>query len=480
MSYKVSSQNLLAPIRVEKEHTYSKDQSAQSSNNADPLYFGGYDEFFVDTLPNDLKCPVCFLVLRHPIQIEECGHRFCESCFNRLERQQGILFCPLDRKVIDLDKIFLDKAANRAILSSPVKCRYFERECDWVGDLRSIDNHITSCAYVEVACPNECKSFILRKDLSCHLQLDCEYRIVECQYCWKKCFFNSFQNHLNKCPEQPIECVNKCGKKDILRVMMNNHVENDCPLSLQPCQFLKVGCVFKGTKDEQKNHAISSTELHLSLAVDKVNLLEITVSQHEEKINNLKNLFDSIISSGEFVERSVKSTEKRVSELEKDIFNIENKCLSTLVPSNNAFIWSIDNIASRISKDHKSSKEQDICSSPFYSAPFGYKLFLQIYLNGYGEYRGKSISLFLHIMKGEYDNLLDWPFTKTIKMSLLDQSESREHKTFIIDPHSNNPEYFTKPVSQSKRVGCIIPHRILSNHGLTMDNTIMIKCEIQP
>ena len=48
--------------------------------------YGGFDEAFVNALPNDFKCPVCYLALRQPVQTEECGHRFCESCLYKLER----------------------------------------------------------------------------------------------------------------------------------------------------------------------------------------------------------------------------------------------------------------------------------------------------------------------------------------------------------------------------------------------------------
>ena len=49
-------------------------------------HYGGFDEAFLNALPNDFKCPVCHLALRQPVQTEECGHRFCESCFYKLER----------------------------------------------------------------------------------------------------------------------------------------------------------------------------------------------------------------------------------------------------------------------------------------------------------------------------------------------------------------------------------------------------------
>ena len=44
-----------------------------------------FDTYFVSEVPDYLKCVVCHLVLRQPIQIMKCGHRFCEPYFERLK-----------------------------------------------------------------------------------------------------------------------------------------------------------------------------------------------------------------------------------------------------------------------------------------------------------------------------------------------------------------------------------------------------------
>ena len=41
----------------------------------------GYDMNFVGDIPEYLKCAICCLALKKPIQITSCGHRFCASCF---------------------------------------------------------------------------------------------------------------------------------------------------------------------------------------------------------------------------------------------------------------------------------------------------------------------------------------------------------------------------------------------------------------
>lgn len=53
--------------------------------------------------------------------------------------------------------------------------------------------------------------------------------------------------------------------------------------------------------------------------------------------------------------------------------------------------------------------------SAFYTAKYGYKLCLRLYLNGDGTGKRTHLSLFIVIMKGEYDALLPWPFRNKVR-----------------------------------------------------------------
>lgn len=53
--------------------------------------------------------------------------------------------------------------------------------------------------------------------------------------------------------------------------------------------------------------------------------------------------------------------------------------------------------------------------SAFYTAKYGYKVCLRIYLNGDGTGKGTHVSLFFVVMKGDYDALLPWPFRHKVR-----------------------------------------------------------------
>lgn len=48
---------------------------------------GGFEAEFVSPLPQEYECPICQLAFRDPVQIEDCGHRFCQSCLQELKRR---------------------------------------------------------------------------------------------------------------------------------------------------------------------------------------------------------------------------------------------------------------------------------------------------------------------------------------------------------------------------------------------------------
>ena len=55
-----------------------------SNNNQSDIT--GYDVEFVNKEPNDMTCCICLFVLKEPMQAEECGHRFCKMCVEKLQK----------------------------------------------------------------------------------------------------------------------------------------------------------------------------------------------------------------------------------------------------------------------------------------------------------------------------------------------------------------------------------------------------------
>lgn len=135
---------------------------------------GGYDAVFVHNINmNDVRCAICLLTLREPVQANPCGHRFCKSCIERIPGYQNEeLICPSDRRRI---KVFPDVGKEREILNLHVKCSTSESSCDWIGELRDLKSHLQSCVFAVFSCEFAgigCKSEGNRQYLTEHIQND--------------------------------------------------------------------------------------------------------------------------------------------------------------------------------------------------------------------------------------------------------------------------------------------------------------------
>ena len=115
---------------------------------------------------------------------------------------------------------------------------------------------------------------------------------------------------------------------------------------------------------------------------------------------------------------------------------------------NGSYIWRIENYQQR-RQDAINGIPTAVHSPAFYTSLCGYKLCLRINLNGVDSGVGRYIALFVHMMQGDYDSILEWPFTGGITLTILDQSEGtefRQHisKTLIASP---NLSAFQRPTA---------------------------------
>ena len=77
--------------------------------------------------------------------------------------------------------------------------------------------------------------------------------------------------------------------------------------------------------------------------------------------------------------------------------------------------------------------DNDTWYSPhFYTHPNGYKMYLHVDANGNASGRGTHLSVFVCLMRGEFDDQLEWPFQGNITVKLVNQEEDRDHMIRIL------------------------------------------------
>ena len=169
------------------------------------------------------------------------------------------------------------------------------------------------------------------------------------------------------------------------------------------------------------------------------------------------------------LEETTKKLVERVDALEKDMHSKEG-CES--------FTWRIDGF-SEVLRKAKSGQETFIESSPFYRS--GYKFKIGIYPNGFDSGKNTHLTVYLVIMKGEYDATLTWPFDKKFTFTLIDQQENEHDRENIVESTTSDPKVsnsFGRPVKE-KNIGWgfseFVSHAKLQKRRYIVDDTIFVQ-----
>ena len=142
-------------------------------------------------------------------------------------------------------------------------------------------------------------------------------------------------------------------------------------------------------------------------------------------------------------------------------------------------MWKIPQFAQRMA-DAQSGKYTSIFSLPFYTSRYGYKLCLRLYILGDGIGKGTHMSLFFVVMRGEFDNILQWPFTHKVTFRLLNQGAGQDVvDSFLPDPMSSS---FKKPkTDMNVASGCprFVSISDVKTGGFIANDTIFIKVKVE-
>ena len=147
------------------------------------------------------------------------------------------------------------------------------------------------------------------------------------------------------------------------------------------------------------------------------------------------------------------------------------------------FTWRIQNFDQSLQAAKEGSKEQ-LNSEPFYTSPHKYKMKIQLYPNGNRAAKNTHLSVFLIIMKGEYDAILPWPFLPQVTFTLVDQQEDTSQRENVVSSFKPNAtmESFARPVgdqNQGRGYPTFVSHGQLQTRRYIVDNTIFLQVKVE-
>ena len=348
-----------------------------------------YDCEFVETPPKEFECTICLNILKEPHLNNCCGQHFCQQCIQRIIDDQKP--CPLCNKADFV--VILDKKTERKILDLQVKCRKHQNGCDWVGELRSVDQHCDRCTYAEVDCPNSCGELVQRRLLPSHLEDKCSKRHINCAYCGHKSTHDDITTaHWPVCDRYPVACPNNCGKEGIPRCEVEEHRLKECPLQEIKCKYDYVGCETTLPRKEMDTHMETGMKEHLQLMERYTAMIKC----EKESADNKAELMSKVV---EVLQRELMNANQALS--------LKCNCTKYTVTVCNG-------------------RPRTTLFYPLYGP--GYRMQLFIW-TGVGEQMAVTIA----VVGGRNDFNLTWPLKAIVTVELIDTDGSLE------------------PISQSKR-----------------------------
>ncbi len=203
-----------------------------------------------------------------------------------------------------------------------------------------------------------------------------------------------------------------------------------------------------------------------------------SISEIESKQCIHRSLFEKINDNNQGMSDQLKVLENNLHDVEHNRDFLQS--LLEMSSYNGTFVWKIPEIRRR-TRDAIANRVTSLYSPPFYTSRQGYKMCVRAYLNGDGMGHGTHLSLFLVLMRGEYDNILKWPFEYKVTMTLINQENRLDNivNSFQPDPKSSS---FQKPTSDKNIAsGCprFATQDLLGpSGGFVVDDTIFIKCSV--
>lgn len=306
-------------------------------------------------------------------------------------------------------KSVFDTNRDTTIQSLSVICKNKRNGCTWEGQLLEYKEHSLCCQYDLLCCPNRCsaKQFLLRKDVQDHLKQECPLRVTACEHCAATGKFSFITT--DHLDHCP-RCVVECQcGKSYVRAEKRFH-QASCPEAVIRCKYAELGCEVMLRRKEMQQHSDDSVS-HLRIGLETI---------------------------------------------------VTMKSLLNVVP----LVFVMDDFYK-----HRNTLDLIWYSPAFYSQRRGYKMCLSVNASGHASAKGTHFSVYVHLMSGEYDDLLVWPFQGVVKIELLNQLANSEHFAYNVEFVGQKHEKHNSRVMKGMRSHCglgedrFLPYTVLGHNA---------------
>ena len=392
---------------------------------------GNSRQFLSEASP-DHFCSICTDLLTQPY-LTDCGHHFCYTCRGLL-LTRGVTECPECREQDVLTDARLNKHLQRQVNSLKVRCQHHEVGCQWVGELRYLQEHldpaIRKCGFILLACPLGCGELVRGSAMKDHILNDCCKRSFECEHCG---YCNKFdivtEQHYPLCENFPMKCPNACSVFNLRRIDFTSHL-GQCPLQVIQCPFTSAGCTVQLPRREMDEHEDKAVRQHLRMMMS---MMQLTPNQEPPA--------STVVAA-------------------------------TCTTKQLEYLVNLPPVEFTIT-DFMKKKEcnAEWVSPAFYSLPQGYKFSLVVYPNGYGA-TNTHFSVAVLLLEADDAKPLEVGFI----VDLLNWKEDKQNFQEVIEFNSANDLVTDRGVKRSPILTKFFSHSSLSYNSTTNTEYLQNDC----
>ena len=289
--------------------------------------------------------------------------------------------------------------------------------------------------------------------------------------------------HKRKALSLKVRCPRKaegCEWQGELR-SLEQHVAQSCEHKVIQCDFSYAGCGAQLQRRLMSAHMKEGMEAHLSLlslVAQEVPKLQTVVQQQTDQIKKQDDqLKQQIKQKEDLIKQQIKQQGDQM------------KLMVDLIKQQGDLIKQMENRIKQLEKpfppvniimddfeQHKKSNDSWY-SPPFYTHLGGYRVCLKVTANGNGDGKGTHVSVAVCLMRGEFDDLLKWPFRGDVTIQLK-KNDPPHHYQMILSLDDDTPSIFVcKPTKERNDVSwgypTFISHADLYACGYLKDDKLV-------
>ncbi|XP_037525377.1 TNF receptor-associated factor 6 [Rhipicephalus sanguineus] len=435
---------------------------------------------FVDPIPPNIVCKACGLVTRVTAFLP-CLHVFCKKCYEQCS-DDDVHCCPLDGQRAVKEDVQWIEYPVRNLLKRKVKCWNEDRGCDKVHSASELHKHFCKdCDYHSTSCPG-CSMVVRCNNVCAHMQSECRDGAVLLAS-GNPQTISACENALTMALNVNIDTRAGEMKERLDHLTQENHVQGNRLNEISHCMNVMKETLQEISSRSNRFDSIASCSEAIYETLndhgEKLQQLAGTISNSHEKLNN------ALEGTKLSVEQLKEDTASTLSADFKEFFSGEGGALTVTLRRElkNATRTICSACAETVAKIvevqdcEKQNRPSTVSSEKtlalstinvkkheFFVEGFkakrenalsdGYCAYEEkkTYISGYHLSPGVSFKLYrqnvylhprIQLHKGIIDNVLEWPFKKTVRLTIKHPTQKKECRKQRVPRDS--PDHYEKP-----------------------------------